>query len=101
MNRMLPFNRPNACMSLLMHVFIYIQSSATRVLLSLHTFCYLRTIHNQGVNDPISSLSAAHSLHAAVVVAQCEMGFRAIVHKLALQVKTHEELRLGHSIAYM
>lgn len=62
---------------------------------SLHAFCYLCAVHDQGVNDPVSSLSAAHSLHAAVVVAQCEMGFRAVVHKLALQVQTHEQLRLA------
>lgn len=93
MNRMLPFDGPNACM--------YIHPESSHAALSLHTFCYLCTIHDQRVNDPISSLSAAHSLHAAVVVAQCEMGFRAIVHKLALQVQTHEQLRLGHSILHM
>lgn len=93
MNRMLPFNGPNACM------YIHPQSTSAAAP-SLHTFCYLCTIHDQGVNDPVSSLSAAHSLHAAVVVAQREMGFRAIVHKLALQVQTHEQLRLGYSILH-
>lgn len=52
----------------------------------LRAFCYLCTVHDQRVNDPIASLPTAHSLHAAVVVSQCEMGFCAIVHKLPLQV---------------
>lgn len=97
---MMTFNGPNEWM------YIHPESSHTSAAaarlcaLSLHAFCYLCTIHDQRVNDPVPSLPAAHSLHAAVVVAQREMGFRAIVHKLPLQVRTHQQRRLGHSILH-
>lgn len=59
---------------------------------SLCAFSYLCAIHKQRVNDPVPSLPAAHSLHAAVVVSQCEMCFCTIIHKLPLQVQTDKTL---------
>lgn len=57
---------------------------------SFSAFSYLCAVHQQRVNDPISSLPAAHSLHAAVVVSQCEMCLRAIIHKLSLQMQDRQ-----------
>lgn len=55
---------------------------------SLGAFRDLGAVHNQRVDDPVSPLAAAHGLHAAVVVAQCEVRFRAVLHKLPLQVQS-------------
>lgn len=62
---------------------------------SLCAFSYLCAIHEQRVNDPVSSLPAAHSLHTAVVVSECEMRFRAIIHKLPLQEQIRQKCGQG------
>lgn len=54
---------------------------------SLCAFSDLRAVHEQRVNDPVSSLPAAHSFHAAVVVSECEVRLCAVVHKLTLQAQ--------------
>ena len=51
---------------------------------SLGAFSYLCAVHKKRVNDPVSSLPAAHSLHAAVVVTEREMCLCAVFHKLPL-----------------
>lgn len=55
---------------------------------SLGAFGDLGAVHNQRVDDPVPPLATAHGLHAAVVVAQREVRFRAVVHKLPLQVQS-------------
>lgn len=52
---------------------------------SLHALCDLCAVHQQGVNDPVSPLPAAYSLHTAVVLPQSEMRLCAVVHKFPLQ----------------
>lgn len=54
---------------------------------SLCAFSDLRAVHEQRVNDPVSSLPAAHSFHAAVVVSECEVRLCAVVHELTLQAQ--------------
>ena len=54
----------------------------------LHALGDLRGVHQQCVDDAIASLAAADCLDAAVVVAQCEVGLCAVLHKLPLEFDT-------------
>lgn len=78
-----PRERTSLCQFRLIYLYRYCDADARTPL--LQAFGNLCTVHDQRVDDPIASLPAAHGLHAAVVVSQCEMGFCAVVHKLALQ----------------
>lgn len=78
--------KPDLCFDINVNTHTHIQS--------LCAFSYLCAVHKQRVNDPVSPLPAAHSLHAAVVLSECEMCFCAIIHKLPLQVQIRPTCQL-------
>lgn len=76
-------SRPHSASQIQSQISAFIQAQSC----SLCAFSDLRAVHEQRVNDPVSSLPAAHSFHAAVVVSECKVRLRAVVHELTLQAQ--------------
>ena len=55
---------------------------------SLCALCDLCAVHQHGVDDAVPPLPAAHSLDAAVMVPQREVGLCPVLHKLPLPTRT-------------